>query len=108
MADNENVIRHKICGSIMFILNVRVAMESSDKDKVEFDEGIFLDAGSLYCAFCLATELEPKKAITINNGDAACQDHAYFKSEFVQLFASNYFKALREKNLKEAEDKGSD
>lgn len=68
-------------------------------NKVEFDEGIFLDVGVLYCAFCLATELEPRKAITISNGDAVCGEHAYFKSELVSLYAGNYFKELREKNI---------
>ena len=76
------------------------------ENKVEFDEGIFLDVGILYCAFCLATELEPRKAVTISNGDAVCGQHAYFRSELVSLYSTNYFKELREKNI--AADKATE
>lgn len=63
-----------------------------------------LAPGTLYCILCLETELEPSPAVTIVDGNAACTSHYSFFSlgdDCIQYFKEQYFKKLREKNIKE-------
>lgn len=72
---------------------------TDDESNIPQNEGQF----TLYCILCLQTELTAKPAVTVVGGNAACEEHYPFfvaGDHSIEYFTSQYFKRMREQNLK--------
>ena len=75
-------------------------MSDAEDGFVLFEDETKLEVDVVYCVFCLLTDVEPRKAVTVTGGDACCGEHLFFaKSEQATFFASKFFEQLRAKNI---------